>query len=164
MAGPMYLPRVYWPQSMVYRSPGFRLVLALLMAVWSPLCLCQTHAEAAGRNEPSPANHASSEGHSHHGHEHGGGHDEDAPADRPDDGPGAPCHEHDGPGCDCPELSATGPKPDQSLKLTVAPLVAVVQWLVSPMSVPHQVAFRRDTDAVPRSPTTLLGMHCALIV
>lgn len=137
---------------MLLRSATFRYLLALLMAIWSPVCLCQADAPAQ-----SPE-HAHSERNTHHGHE-----DSDGPADHHE---GCPGHDHKGSSCDCPQLAATTAKADQAFKISFPQVIAILSWHESDWSVfsSNSLGCTRPIRAAPRPPTSLLGMHCALIV
>lgn len=144
---------------MLARSALFRLLLALLMATWAPVCLCRSHAEAAPTDDGAKLEHAL------HGHHHNGDRHEHHHGSPPsEDREHAPCHDHEGPGCSCPQVTVTPQKAPQTLKLTLAPLVRLIEWLAVDAFPVRLVAFYHDSNAVPRPPSTLLGMHCALIV
>lgn len=150
---------------MAARGRTFRLVLALLMAVWSPVCLCQrSHTLAAARGPSQEVVRSHHDGADEH-HHRVDATDPHQPSDENGE-PGAPCHDHDGPGCECSKLAPANVKPKQGLKATISQLVVTLQWsLFEPVRPGAVVApLIRDSNPAPRPPTTLLGMHCALIV
>ena len=139
-------------QKMLARSSTFRCLLALLIALWSPMCLC-----SSGADEPGP-NHASEQTKTHgccpesnqDGDHHGR----------------CPGHDHKGSGCTCPQLTATLVKADQLAKACGELTVIVVYPVGCDMPAPHDPLADcvRLSTAVPRPSTSLLRMHCALIV
>src|SRR5438093_11494004 len=77
-------------RAMTLRTRILAGVLALLMAVWSPVCLCSGGSRGAGHDaacdsEACPGHHA----------------DHDIPD------PGAPRDDHKGTGCECPQIPVT---------------------------------------------------------
>jgi len=138
---------------MVAHSPIFRLILALLIAAWSPVCLCQGDRGHTHQTVTQTSGHSEHEDGSPCGCRHG------------DDGP-APCDHDKGSGCECPKLLATLAKPSTVLKAGLTAPAAVLSWGTTQVLVPSTNArlLRPDDRALKRAPTTLLGLHCALIV
>lgn len=137
---------------MLARSAILRRLLAILIALWMPACLCQAETDAAAPSHPV---------------ERGQHQDGDDGSDNPsDDHDHCPGHDHNKSGCECPQLTATLAKADQNLNGSLATIVAIVSWTHCdwPLPASRCVGCTRPFSAVPRPPTSLLRMHCALIV
>lgn len=134
---------------MLASSPSLRYLLAFMMALWSPVCMCR-----------GEANGASAEPVSVHGH---GDHDESAESHGHD---GCPGHDHKKSGCECPHLTATVTKAGQDLQGVTPRATLWVQWACPDSIQPatHSAGCERPFGTVPRPPTALLRLHCALIV
>jgi hypothetical protein len=133
-----------------------RAALALVIALSNPVCVCHAATEHnAEGQQAAPAGHAA--------HPDGspcGGHHRSDPGDD-DHGP------RDGQkSCGCPQLVATLAKPPVELSTGLGTIVAVLDWGNAPWSASGGCAYsvHRDDRSVKRAPTTLLGLHCALIV
>lgn len=137
---------------MLVRSATFRYLLALLMAIWSPMCLCQSNAAA------DAPDHTQSQSTQHH--------DQEESDDSSHHHDGCPGHDHKGSKCDCPQLTATTAKTDQAFKVSFPQVIAILSWHESDWTVfsSKSLGCTRPIRAAPRPPTSLLGMHCALIV
>lgn len=137
---------------MLARSVTFRSLLALLVAMWTPICLCAVGTDGAGHD------HAAEQVKPH-------GHDHDSDDDS-DDHDGCPGHDHNGSRCDCSQQSAALAKVDQTLKdsVVIAAMVVLPGWSQWPEPVGVVVGCTRPFGTVPRPPTSLLRMHCALTV
>jgi hypothetical protein len=127
-----------------------RLLLALTVAFWAPLCLCQ-RAQAAAGGEPAnccskPARASCCQGGS------------DAPA-------GKPC-DHEG-SCTCGQRDPYTSAPSIDYTPDLAAVVAVLSWPPAfSIEESHQARAATNTlAAAPPAPfTSLLRQHCALIV
>jgi len=144
---------------MIYGSRTFRFLLGLLVALWSPACLCSNVASARGGGKAQTPTKLA---HCHHGDDENE-HDANAPADHDHHGP---CKDHKDSGCECPQLAVSLDKADLTLKSVDRLLAVSIAWtteadwrLWGPC-----VSFRTQTRAVDRPPTSLLSQHCALIV
>lgn len=139
---------------MLQSSATFRYLLALVIAVWMPVCLCQQ-----GESEPTPDH--TIEPARHHDHDH----DQDSDDDD-DHHDGCPGHDHKGTGCDCSQQTAVLDKAESTLKhsVVVATLISLSSWDHLVVPVGDVVGSSRPMAAVPRPPTTLLRLHCALNV
>ena len=164
-------------RSMLHRSSPFRLLVTLLLVVAVPFCCCDFRSllggcASCGAERPATAHdemvaHARADGSAHeHGacHQHATGHTRE----NADNHTPLPC----GPGndkhnCNCGKNDGkmlTVQKPTVELPASV--VVAVLDWTMAADLVPLAVSRMpiRDISAVARPPTSLLRMHCALIV
>ena len=162
--------------SMLHRDSPFRLLVTVLLAVAVPFCCCNFHswfsgcipcqAPASDRQGERLAHvHADGSSHDHSSHhEH-----QDGPAsNNGDDHAPKPCapgnDKHD---CDCGKNSGmmlTVQK--SSVELPAPVVVAVLDWAL-PADVLPTALFRgldRERRVVERPQTSLLRLHCALIV
>ncbi len=146
-----------------------QLLLAGYMALLMPLCCCYASVatECCIPADESAVRLQARHEHDHgeHAHEHDGGHQHQAPTD--DHHKCDPsCPGHDEGSCDCGcdnpgHRSFTVEKPasiDASLGLSHV----VFPWLT--LAVIEQVGPNRPATNPPRPPTSLVRMHCALIV
>ena len=146
-----------------------RLLLAGYMALLMPLCCCyaSSAAECCTRAAESAVR-----SQAHHEHEHGerapkhdGGHDHQAPADGHHDcDPSCPGHDEGSCDCGCDNPghhSCTVEKP-ASIDASLGFSHVVLPWLA--LALTKQVGPNRPATNPPRPPTSLVRMHCALIV
>jgi hypothetical protein len=135
-------------------------VLATTIALWSPICLCQSHAGAGGHHGPTQEQHqgANAPPRSHGCAHHCGGGDT-TPGDEP-----APSDDQHR--CDCPEMVAALSKVDHGAEATAIAVLIPSTWVLVEILAPASaVPMRRPTNhALKRPLTSLLRQHCALIV
>lgn len=150
-----------WSKNMLARSPTFRWLLVLVMALWTPVCLCNSHADDCGDDHGDQ--HVKTHDCKHDSGDSDHSNDIEEDSDHHD---GCPGHDDKGKGCDCSQLTATLVKGEQLLKSSVA-IAAIVafpdvhDWL-APLSC--VAGCTRPVWVVPRPAPSLLQMHCALIV
>lgn len=165
------------PRSMLHRSSPTRLLVTLLLVVAVPFCCCDfrsflsgcascgAEGPATGHDEVVAHVDADGAAHDHAAcHQHATGH---APENADNHAP-LPC----GPGndthdCNCGKNDGkmlTVQKPTVELPTSV--IVAVLDWTLTADLAPRAISRMpyRDISAVARPPTSLLRMHCALIV
>lgn len=133
-----------------------RLLLAPLVVLWQPLCLCDVAGGEAGHHHGA-ASHAVPGGHDHDAdpdaaeHHTDGSHEHDK---------NAPCDGHGG-GCECAK-AVVGP---QKTSDAASGLLAHVAFLPAPgvftVAVPHS-APRRRIEPKEQSPPPLLVLYCVL--
>ena len=162
---------------MLYRGSTFRLLVSLLLVVAVPFCCCNFHAwvsacsscdDHADRGLVVGVAHQHSDASTHD-------HDGDYPTDSGRDGHDAhrdknvPCghHHNDQDDCSCDKHDAkmlTGAKP--SVEPPVPVLIAILDWVLTTERIPlAQITINRhDVWATARPPTSLLRLHCALVV
>lgn len=146
-----------------------RWLLAGYMALLMPLCCCYGSV-APESCEPADESTVHSQG--HHEREHGeraskhdGGHEHQAPAD--DQHKCDPsCPGHDNGSCDCgcdnPGHRTFAVEKPASIDASLGFSHVVPSWLTRALS--EQVRSNRPATCPPRPPTSLVRMHCALIV
>ena len=162
---------------MLNRGSTFRLMVSLLLVVAVPFCCCNFHAwlsacsscdDHAERGSVVAVAHPHSDASTHD-------HDGDNPSDsagenhntHPDkNGPCGPHHE-DQNDCTCGKHDAkmlTGAK--TSVEPPVPVLIAILDWVLTTDRIPlAQITINRhDVWATARPPTSLLRLHCALVV
>lgn len=156
---------------MFSRNSHFRTCLSLLLAVVVPFCCCnfQSLLTACEACVPACSGHdghaAAANGHAHNNHE-----DADESGERSDS---ETRHHHDTPSdgdhqdCTCGKHEAkmlSGEKP--TIELPTAVLVAILNWVAIPSSAaePSRPFTNGEIWAAVRPPTSLLRLHCALIV
>jgi len=159
---------------MLHRGSPFRLLVTLLLVVAVPFCCCNFHSwfsacascEApAASGEAATVAHVHADSSSHHHaahHEHTTGTVADTHTDTAPCAPGDQKHD-----CDCGKNSGMMLSVQKSTVELPAPVVvAVLDWaLTSDLLPPVQFqAHEQQLRAVERPPTSLLRMHCALIV
>ena len=137
---------------MIAGSATSRYLLALIMALWLPVCLCH----------PSDDGQVPALAELPGGHDHGHG----DPSDSDDHHDGCPGHDQQGTGCDCPQPAASVQKAETTLKAAGASAVIAQQPAGRQFLVlaGRSTACTRPTGVVPRPPSSLLRMHCALTV
>ena len=145
------------------RSTPFALLLALLMVLWQPLCLCQG-SEGEGGHSHGGVAHAPAASH----HDGGGSledHDQ-ANSAHDDDGGGAPCDDHEG-GCDCSKLLATVGKATEAGAFGAhTPTHAAAVWMASDLTRPCSVERRgiREVSGEGLPPPPLLKLYRVLLI
>ncbi|MGD9691358.1 MAG: hypothetical protein AB7G17_00785 [Phycisphaerales bacterium] len=155
---------------MLHRHSPFRFVLTLLLALVVPFCCCNFRSlltacvscEAATAAQPVAIDYANEAEHGHaiHGHSPGGNdhHGPTTPGNAP---------EHDEHDCQCDKSVGTMLTDAKlAVELPASMLVAVLDW-TSTTDLCSLAPFKgRDIEkrAVERPQTSLLRMHCALIV
>lgn len=155
---------------MLSRDGHFRTCLCLLLAVVVPFCCCNLHSLLTACEACAPAcadrhgHTAAATGPTHHdqGHGDGRGGDSDSKTrhhETPSQG--------DPQNCTCGKHDAkmlSGEKP--TIDLPTAVPVAIHNWIVMPLSAaePLRAFTNGEVWAFARPPTSLLRMHCALIV
>ncbi|MBC7772285.1 MAG: hypothetical protein H7210_07315 [Pyrinomonadaceae bacterium] len=157
----MWLP--FGLQNMLARSLTFRWLLVLVIALWTPVCFCTSHADQSCEGHDD---HADEKVKTHDCHHDSGDSDHSDNSDEyGDHHDGCPGHDDEGTGCDCSQLTATLVMGEQLLKTSVAIATIVAfpdirDWL-APLSC---VVGTRPVWVVPRHAPSLLHLHCALIV
>lgn len=149
-------------RSMSTLRPILAWVLATTIALWSPICLCQSHAGAGGHHGTTQEQHQSdnaqprSHGCAHHC---GGGAGDTAPG-------GEPAPSDDRHRCDCPQMVAALSKFDHGTQAAAVAVLVPSTWVLVEILPPASaIPARRPTDhALKRPVTSLLRQHCALIV
>lgn len=162
------------PPSMLQNGSPFRLFVSLLLAVSLPFCCCNFRNLLGGSGSchaSSQASHSASDGESHashrchegRGHEAGHGYSGDS-----EKGSSAPCspgeEKHD---CKCGKSGTQMVSVEKAaVDFPADVVIAIVAWASVTDVVPTsaQVAPLRDLSAPIRPPTSLLRLHCALIV
>lgn len=148
-------------------SPHARWMLATVMAVALPFCCCngrlgtQAFGALASIQTVAHGSHHEDTGHRHRGESRESGHG--CHSSGQSEGP-TPCDD-DGP-CDCEQHKQIKQLPERSttvdLSWTVIAILATVEqteWIPEPPSIT-----RLSPAAVPRPPTSLLRLHCALTI
>lgn len=146
-----------------------RWFLAGYMALLMPLCCCYASAAA---ESCAAADESTVRSQGHHEREHGArasrhdrGHEHQAPAeDHHKCDPSCPGHDNGACDCGCDNSghhSFTVQKPT-SIDTSLGFSHVVLPWLTSPLTEP--VRPNRSATNPPRPPTSLVRMHCALIV
>lgn len=147
-------------------TPHVRWMVATLMAVALPFCCCNGRlvTQAIGALAAIPtvalAPHHDETGSLHHGdREPAHGCCPSGPSDRP-----TPC-EDDGP-CDCDQHKQVKQLPESPTTVDYSGTLVAVLSSVAPAGwVPEPPSIARlSPAAVPRPPTSLLRLHCALII
>ena len=164
----------YTLPSMLHRSSTFRLFVTLLLAVAVPLCCCNFRMWLTACEPCDAANSlASSEPIAH---EHAGGNCHDHNSDRhavtaskegiePSSSPCVPGHEDDH-DCACGKHNTLLTVAKSNLDLPTPLLVAILSFpaFADTLALPRFQAIDRGLWVSARPPTTLLRLHCALIV
>ncbi len=144
-------------------------ILAGYLALLMPLCCCFASG-ATERCAPADDSNVLSQtvrehDHGELAHQHDGGHDRQTPADHHDQcDPSCPGHD-DGScdcGCDAPGHHAFTIEKSASVDTSLGFSHVLVPWLTLAPS--EQVRPNRPATNPPRPPTSLVRMHCALIV
>lgn len=161
---------------MLHRTSPFRFLLTVLLAVTVPFCCCDFHSvlsACAACESPATGREAHTQTHDHAdgaGHQHASTHHQKGDQDTPGDDhhgtiPDGPNHEkHD---CTCDSSSGTMLSVEKStVELPALVVVAVIDWVPLADLVPDALfrVHEREQRAVQRPPTSLLRLHCALIV
>jgi hypothetical protein len=141
---------------MLAASAAFRCFLVFVIALWTPVCLCRT---SPGPAPAPPHEHVSAEALAHTccrdpGDEHRSGDDRSG-------------HDRHGTGCECHRLTATLVKAQASQWACAAPILIVVAGDRDAALAPFPRRFvgrGRLEGPVGRPPTSLLRLHCALVV
>ncbi len=157
---------------MLFRSSQFRTFIALLMAVVVPFCCCNFHAWVSACASCVPAavvdgdRHVTASEHDHHGCHHSGTDAARSSGDHHETptSPGDGSDPHD---CTCGKDQAkmmSGEKP--TIDFALAVLVATLNWITSNWTSvePAHTFVSGEVWACARPPTSLLRLHCALIV
>jgi hypothetical protein len=148
-----------------------RLLFAGYMALLMPLCCCYASV-ATERCAPADESTVRSQvphehDHGEHAHEHDGGHEHQAPTDdRHKCDPSCPGHDNGSCDCGCDDPGHrffTVEKP-ASIDMTLGFLPVVLPWLTPPLNEQVRVRPTRPATNPPRPPTSLVRMHCALII
>jgi hypothetical protein len=162
---------------MLSRGSTFRLVVSLLLAVTVQFCCCSFHAwlSACARCGDHAQRGSVDAGAQPHSGACTDDHDGDCPSDFASKGhsshsdTGGPCGPHHGDhgGCSCgnhDSKALTGSAP--SVEPPVPVLLAVLDWaLTTDRMLASRIAIQRhDVWATARPPTSLLRLHCALVV
>ena len=151
---------------MLARSTTFRYLLALLIALWTPFCLCQAAAGWPGEHGAASEGGAGPSPRSEHRHSHDSeDHSDNRGSEHHN---GCPDRDHRNSGCECPQLTAALAKAEQSLKGSMfgGPLAAILSWMPSNWLIPAGPDYgcSRPGPMAPRPPTSLLRLHCALTI
>lgn len=157
---------------MLTRSSHFRTFVALLLAVVVPFCCCNFHSWVSACASCVPARsveeggHVAANEHDHHGCRHSGALSTNSGGDHRE-GPVSPDDGSDPHDCNCGKNQAkmvSVEKPTIDLVTTV--VVAILDWSTSAWAAvePSHTFVRGEVWACARPPTSLLRMHCALIV
>lgn len=162
------------PPSMLHRHSTFRLFITLLLAVAVPMCCCDFRMWLTAC-EPCDAakSHASIE-HTAHEHSAGGGHDHESDHHastasnegiEPSSSPCGPGHDDDH-DCTCGKQNTLLTVAKSNLDLPTPVLVAILSFpaFADSSALPPFRAIERGLWVSARPPTTLLRLHCALIV
>ena len=162
------LNRLVW-NAMMEPHGTIRWLLAVYMALLMPLCCCYA-SSAAECCTPADESNVQSQtvrehDHGEYAHEHDGGHDRQTPAEDHDQcDPSCPGHD-DGScdcGCDNPGLHSFTVEKPASIDASIGFSLVVLPWLTPRLN--EQVRPNRPATNPPRPPTSLVRMHCALIV
>lgn len=146
-------------RSMSTLRPILVWVLATTIALWSPICLCQSHAGAGGHDGTTRNHHQSGRTQpKSHGCAHNCG-GEKSPGDEPN--PSDDQHR-----CDCPQMVAALSKVDHGTQAAAVAVLIPSMWVLVEILPPASaIPARRPADhALKRPVTSLLRQHCALIV
>ncbi|MBK9126252.1 MAG: hypothetical protein RL580_913 [Pseudomonadota bacterium] len=157
---------------MLTRSGHFRTFVALLLAVMVPFCCCNFHSWVSACASCVPASpvdgdrQLAAKEHDHKGCHHSGSKGSDSGGDH-HQGPVSPEDDSDQHDCTCGKNQVkmmAGEKPTIELPTTV--LVAILNWTTVAWAAPEpSITFvSGEVWACARPPTSLLRMHCALIV
>lgn len=162
------------PSSMLHRSSTFRLFITLLLAVAVPLCCCNLRmgltacepCDAASSHatvEPVAHEHADGNGHDHESDHHASTSSKEGI--EPDSSPCGPGHEDDH-DCSCGKQNTLLTVAKSNLDLPTPVLVAILSFpaFADMSALPLFRAVERGLWVSARPPTTLLRLHCALIV
>ncbi len=150
-------------------------MVTVLLTVAVPFCCCNFHSwlsvcapcEAATHHEVAePVAHHHADGAVH---EHKSDHHSDAakiPTDcsQPDSSPCGPGHKDDDCNCGKQNTLLEVAKPALELPSPVFVAILVFPAIANSWSISSLRTFQRDSLALERPPTTLLRLHCALIV
>lgn len=161
------------PRSMLDTRSPFRLLVTLLLAVAVPFCCCNFHSWISVCAPCEAVSHDTGTNLAVHSHERDGGHDHDADhhadsAKTPHgDTPASPCERgHDEGDCTCSKQSTylTFAKP--TLEFPTPVLVAVLSFPAITDTWASLPSWTKEPGswAFTRPPTSLLRLHCALIV
>ncbi|QOJ01067.1 MAG: hypothetical protein HRU70_11400 [Phycisphaeraceae bacterium] len=134
-------------------------VLAATIAMWSPICLCQSHAGAGGHHRNARDHHQDGRTQpKSHGCAHNCG-GEKTPGEEPK--PSDDQHR-----CDCPQMVAALSTVEHGAQATAIAVLIPSTWVVVEILPPVSAQpMRRPADhAIKRPVTSLLRQHCALIV
>jgi hypothetical protein len=157
---------------MLSPSSHFRTFVALLLAVVVPFCCCNFHSWLSACASCVPASSVdgdrqlAAKEHDHKGCHHSGSKGSDSGGDH-HQGPVSPEDGSDQHDCTCGKNQAkmmAGEKP--TIELPTAVLVAILNWTTVAWAAPEpSLTFvSGEVWACARPPTSLLRMHCALIV
>ena len=146
-----------------------QLLLAGYMALLMPLCCCygSVAPECSAPTGKSTIQSQTRPEHNHreHAHEHDGGHEHQAPADDHHKC-GTSCPGHDDGSCDCgcdnPGHHFFTVEQSVSIDTSLGFSHVVLPWLT--LALTKQVGPNRPATSPPHPPTSLVRMHCALIV
>jgi len=161
------------PRSMLDTRSPFRLLVTLLLAVAVPFCCCNFHSWLSACAPCEAASHVTETKLAVHSHAAGVGHDHDADhhaesAKTPEGNiPASPCERgHDDGDCACSKQSTYLTVAKPTLEFPTPIVVAVLSFPAITetwASLPSWTT-ERDSRAFARPPTSLLRLHCALIV
>lgn len=161
------------PRSMLDTRSPFRLLVTLLLAVAVPFCCCNFHSWLSDCAPCETASHATGTTLAVHSHAAGVGHDHDADhhadsAKTPHgDTPASPCERgHDEGDCTCSKQSTYLTVAKPTLEFPTPVLVAVLSFPAITDTWASLPSWTKEPDswAFARPPTSLLRLHCALIV
>ena len=141
----------------------------ILLAFALPLCCCRISAAAVCCSPAGPPDATASRtlnDHVHDGHHHDHGdqhqHRDEAPADDQPPSPASPCDHDESCDCGCDETRTRVVEKSVTIDYPVL-AVAAISW-ISPVATVRRPSIRPFAIGATRPCTSLVRMHCALIV
>ena len=154
---------------MAVHSGTMRLLLTLYLAFGLPLCCCHLSAAAAccaPAGQPDATVIPAADAHAHNGHHHDDAHQhqhgDEAPADEHAPDSTIPCDHDDSCKCGCDGSRSLLVEKSVAVDYPVL-AVAAVRW-ISPITTVHRPSVRPLAIGATGPPTSLVRMHCALII
>lgn len=152
---------------MAFHCGTTRVLLASYLAFGLPLCCCHLSAAAeccAPVGQPEATVSRTVDAHVHDGHDHAQQHQHEGQAPADDDAPNpiVPCDHDDSCNCGCDAVEALVAEKSVTIDYPVL-TVATVSW-ISPITTVHRPSVRPLTIHVTGPRTSLVRMHCALII
>ncbi len=141
--------------------------MALYLAFGLPLCCCQISAASACCSPVAPSDAAiplAADDHAHdeHHHDHGDQQQDELPGNDQPSSPANPCDHDESADCECDGTRSILIETSVAMDFPVF-AVAVVN-LISPLTIVNRLIVRPLVNSAVGPPTSLVRMHCALII